>query len=163
LTRTGVPALRTKDADAARSELSDFGAGRGGRVLGPNEDVHSRDGGEDHRRDAHTEKEAHGQQFQGHDQHDLSLPVPWSPETGADPFIDQDRTGTEAGVIALLQWEAIIGFGAAAVYVLRYDPRSSSVSSSGLPGVEPDAGRDEALAAERGGVNAGADGRAAGT
>ncbi|GEM_PF-5109674 len=55
--------LRTKDADAARPELSDLGAGRRGRVLSPNEDVHSRDGGEDHRRDAHTEKEAHGQQF----------------------------------------------------------------------------------------------------
>jgi hypothetical protein len=63
LTRTGVPALRTKDADAARPELSDLGAGRRDRVLSPNEDVHSRDGGEDHRRDAHTEKEAHGQQF----------------------------------------------------------------------------------------------------
>jgi len=55
--------LRTKDADTARPELSDLGSGRRDRVLSPNEDVHSRDGGEDHRRDAHTEKEAHGQQF----------------------------------------------------------------------------------------------------
>jgi hypothetical protein len=101
--------MRTKDGDRARSGMSDFGAGRGDRVLGPNEGVDSRDGGENHRRDAHTENEARGQQFHGHNQHDGGLPTPGSPETGTDPFIDRDRTGNDAGVIALLQWVAIIG------------------------------------------------------